>query len=80
MSAPPPSAEPDADCLTCEPAERWSRPNRAHITITDELTGQSIRVCGGCLEAGVDSRLLVDAAPTEAAQQAGGPPPAPARA
>src|SRR5690242_19224919 len=74
------SAAPDVDCMTCSPSERWERPNRAHITITDEDTGQRLRVCGGCLAAGIHPDLVISAAPTEVAPELGDPLPAPARA
>lgn len=50
---------PEVDCMTCSPAERYQRPNRGHITITDEDTGQTIRSCGACLESGIDPAHLV---------------------
>lgn len=66
--------------MTCESAERWQRPNRGHITIKDEDTGQTVRSCGGCLEAGIDLAHLAQAAPTPAAPELGDPTPEPARA
>lgn len=41
------------DCQTCEPAERWSQPNKGVFTVINEMTGETRHVCGSCLEAGV---------------------------
>ena len=40
------------DCQRCSPPEDepWAQPNKATYTVTNELTGKRLHVCGGCLE------------------------------